>query len=314
MPISSFDRYFLHLPPLDRKADFDAFWDRAIAEVKKVALEPELAKNNRKSSHRFTVYDASYKGFTRGAVTGELLIPRKTRKPRVIIHVHDYNSPARYPQQVLDESASYLFLTLRGHHDLIVPVETGDEEKKTPGYMIENILDRDTYYLKAVYLDVYRSIDMLRLMPDVRCDAVGIIGKGIGAAAGIFTAAHSDRIAALVIDTPAFCRLPLSQNISDSEATREINEFISAGKNRKKQVKENLTYFDALNFADRIGCPVLATVGFRDTASPPECVFSLFNHILSEKTIEVYPDEGNRAGGGEQFRKSLEWLVARIQN
>ncbi len=313
MAISNFDKYFLHLPPLDRKDDFVRFWEKAIAEIKKVPLEPELVKNGRKSSHRFKVYDVTYKGFTRSAISGELMVPGKASKPRVIIHIHDYNSPARHPQQELDESAAYLFVTLRGHNDLIVPADS-EEIQKSPGYMIENILDRDTYYMKAVYLDVYRAIDMLRLVPDVRCDAIGVIGKGIGAAAAVFAAAFSDRIAALVIDTPAFCRLPMSQNLSQSEASMEINEFITGGKNRKKQVKDNLTYFDALNFSDRINCPVLATVGFRDTVSPPECVFSLFNHILSEKTIEVYPDEGNKAGGEGQFRKSIQWLATRINS
>ncbi|HQL83535.1 MAG TPA: acetylxylan esterase, partial [Spirochaetota bacterium] len=106
--------------------------------------------------------------------------------------------------------------------------------------------------------------------------------------------------------------LPLSQNLSVSDAAIEINEFVAALKSRKKQVKDNLTYFDALNFSDRIECPVLATVGFKDSIAPPECVFSLFNHILSEKTIEVFPEEGNTAGGNEQFKKSIGWLSARI--
>lgn len=311
MPLSNFDKYFLNLPPLDKKNDFDQFWEKAIAEIRKIPLETELVKNGRKSTHRFGCYDVTYKGFTKTAITGELLIPRGTLKPKVILYVHDYNSEIRYQQQNLDESVAYFFMTLRGHSDIIKPTGT-DEEPASPGYMVENILDRDTYYAKAVYLDLYRSIDMLRLVPDINCSSIGIIGKGFGAAVAIFTAAFSDRVAALVMETPSFCHLSMSQNISESDATNEINEFIATLKAKKKQVKENLTYFDALNFADKITCPVLATVGFRDTLSPPECVFSLFNHIQSEKVIEVYPEEGNSAGGEAQFKKSIQWLTGRI--
>ncbi|HOD14821.1 MAG TPA: acetylxylan esterase [Spirochaetota bacterium] len=311
MPLSNFDKYFLNLPPLDRKPDFDQFWEKAIAETRKVPLDTELVKNSRKSTHRFTHYEVSYKGFTKSTITGELLVARGKQKPKVILHIHDYNSVVKYPQQALDESVAYFFITLRGHNDFIKPVET-EEERTTPGYMIENILDRDTYYVKAVYLDVLRSIDMLRLVPEINCSAIGMYGKGLGAAAAAFCAAFSDRVTAMVMDTPSFCHLPLSQNLSVSDAAIEINEFVAALKSRKKQVKDNLTYFDALNFSDRIECPVLATVGFKDSIAPPECVFSLFNHILSEKTIEVFPEEGNTAGGNEQFKKSIGWLSARI--
>jgi cephalosporin-C deacetylase len=311
MPLSNFDKYFLNLPPQDKKNDFDQFWEKAIAEIKKIPLETELVKNGKRTTHRFASYDVSYKGFTRTTVTGELLIPRGTPKPKVIIYVHDYNSEVQFSQQTLDDSVSYFFINLRGHTEIVRHADT-EEEPASPGYMVENILDRDTYYVKAVYLDLYRSIDMLRLIPDINCSAIGIIGKGFGAAAAVFTTAFSDRVAALVMETPAFCHLSLSQNISESDASNEINEFVSTVKAKKKQIKENLTYFDALNFADRIGCPVLATVGFKDTLSPPECVFSLFNHIRSEKVIEVYPEEGNTAGGNAQFKKSIQWLVKQI--
>ncbi len=311
MPLSNFDKYFLNLPPQDKKADFDQFWERSITEAKKAPLETELAKNNRKSSHRFTSYDVSYKGFARTTITAELLVPRKVRKPRALVHVHDYNNLVPRPQQELEDSLAHFFITLRGHANIIAP-SVDEEEPSSPGYLIENILDRDAYYVKAVYLDLYRAIDLLRLIPDLNCSAIGAMGKGFGAAAAVFITAFTGRIAALVLDTPAFCHLALGQNLARSDASREINEFVATARNKKKLVKDNLTYFDALNFADMIFCPVLATVGFKDTISPPECVFSLFNHIRSEKVMEVYPEEGNSAGGNAQFRKSQEWVAARI--
>jgi cephalosporin-C deacetylase len=311
MPHSNFDKYFLNLPPQDKKIDFDQFWEKSIAEIKKIPLETELVKNTRKTTNRFNSYDVSFRGYSKSTITGEFLVPRKAVKPKTIIHIHDYNSLVQYPQQYLEESAAYFFITLRGHNDILKPVES-EEEHTSPGYMIENILDRDTYYVKAVYLDLYRSIDMLRLIPDINCNSIGVIGKGFGAAAAVFTTAFSDRVTALVLDTPAFCHLPLSQNIAESDATREINEFVSTVKSKKKQIKDNLTYFDAINFADKIQAPVLATVGFKDVISPPECVFSLFNHIRSEKVMEVYPEDGNTAGGNAQFEKSIRWLVERI--
>jgi len=305
----SFDRYFLHLPPLNKEKDFNTFWDKAIAELKKIPIEPVLKKDPKSSTHRFTAYEAHFTGYIKTRIGGHILIPNGKDKPRVIIHIHDYNKPVSISQNFLDDSSAYFFLTLRGH-DVLPKIQA--DTPQSPGYVIENILDRDTYYAKAVYLDVLRSIDMLRLVADVNCSSIGMMGTGFGAAAALFSAAYSDRVMALVLDAPSFCYLSLSQNISTNEATGEINEFIASRKSRKKEIKRNLSYFDALNFSDRITCPVLAVTGFKDTVSPPECVFALFNHLLAEKTVEVYPDEGYGAGGEQQLRKSIGWLTRRI--
>lgn len=308
MAAIDFDKYFLHLPPFDRENDFFSFWDNSIAELKKIPITPEFHLE-KKSSDRFEVYKIKYNGYLKSKTTGELLIPKKIKKPRVIIHIHDYNSIVKYRQDKLDNSIAYLFLKLRGHEKLPLKAE---EEPKTPGYMIEHILDINTYYVKAAFLDVFRSIDVMRLNQELDCSKIGILGKGFGAAAALFAAAFSSRINAVVLETPSFCYLPMGQNLSTGDAAKEINNFLSMRKGKKKQIKKNLSYFDSLNFADKIDKDILTIVGLKDTISPPQCVFALFNHFKCEKTIEVYPDDGNDAGSHQQFKKSISWLIERI--
>ncbi len=302
---NDFDRFFLHLPPFDREKNFNQFWANAIKEMKSVSIEPHYERIIRKSSMKYDFFNVTFKGSNRSAVSGDLYYPRGTKRAKVIVLIHDYNRDFLYNPKLLTGGMAYFYLRLRGHDIL---EKKPEEEVTSPGYIIENILEKDNYYIKEVYLDAYRTIDALRLNNNLDCSEIGIIGKGLGAALALFTAAFSERIKALVLDTPSFSYLPLYQNISTSDATNEINEFIANHKAKKNQVKKNLTYYDAINFADMIRCPVLAIVGFKDTISPPECVFALFNHLLTDKTIEVYPDEGNSAGGDEQFIKSLQWL------
>ncbi len=304
----SFDKYFLHLPPFDRAEDFFIFWEKALADFKKNPINPDFTRE-KKPEDRFVSYRVTYSGFLKTGITGELLVPVKREKPKVIIDIHDYNRSTRFRRNTLDKRFAYLFLRLRGHDRI---QSSKESEQKTPGFMIEHILDINTYYVKAAFLDVYRSIDVLRLNNELDCSSIGVIGKGFGAAAALFSAAFSNRIKALVLETPSFSYLPLGQNISTSDAASEINDFLNERKGKKKIIKDNLTYFDAINFSDRIQQPVLATVGLRDTISPPECVFALFNHLECEKTIEVYPEEGNEAGGTEQSKKTISWLVKKI--
>ena len=311
MAITDFDKFFMNFPPLERESDFAAFWEKAAAEIKKIPLELS-AKKNKKGDGYFSYVSLSFRSFMKTQITGELLMPKHSENVPVVIVVHDYNRRNEINEELLDDSLAYFFIVMRGHS--IVNELPDDDEKDTPspGYLIENILDKETYYIKAVYLDVLRSIDALRLIAKLDCSSIGIIGKGLGAAAGLFASVNSKRVAALVLDTPSFCYLALSQNKSEDDTAKEINDYISKSKALKKKIKLNLSYFDALNFSDMLDCPVLTTVGFKDILAPPECVFALFNHLTCEKTLEIYPDEGNTAGGDEQFRKSINWIKGRI--
>jgi len=305
--INDFDRYFAQLPPFDRERDFDDFWERSIRELRDVPMEAALDVNKKRARSGFKRYDVGFRGINRSRTTGTLLVPEKAQKPRVILVFHDYFRENHYLNYEFDPSVAYFFLTMKGHEHLKYD-ETG-EERTTPGYMVDNILEIENYYVREIYLDAYRTIDMLRLRSFLDCSSVGIIGKGLGAAMAIFASCYSGRVKALFLDTPSFAHLPESQNVSKSDAAGEINAYIEKHRAKGKQVKKNLTYFDAMNFSDRVTCPAMVTVGFRDPLAPPECVFALFNHMLCDKTLEVYPDQGNEAGGEKQFQKTLKWMI-----
>lgn len=314
MAIKSFDKFFLNLPELTREEDFDRFWEKSISEIKKVAIEPEINENHRRSTTKFRVYDVTYNGFLKTKIRGLLYFPKKMERSRVIIHLHDYNRyPGKSIPRILPDTAAHLFIILRGH-DIIEHRTQEEEEQNRPlGFIVENIIDMETYYARAVYLDVYRSVDFLRLINFIDCNKIGIYGKGFGAAAGFFTAVYSPRIGAIVMDSPVFCNLPLSQNISTSDTSVEINDIINVQKGKKSQIKKNLTYFDIINFSRNLNCPAMFVTGLLDEISPPECVLGLFNNLQVEKTIEVYPDEGNEAGGDTQHIRAVNWLISEIE-
>ena len=309
MAIENFDTFILHFPELDRRVDFHSFWKKSITDLKSIPIDPVSKKNSRKNQSGFITYEITFKSAGRTPVTGILYVPVKTKKPRIIIHIHDYNNTPYLHERFMDPSLAYFVLTLRGHG--LLKKSSGDEEI-SPGFMTENILDKESYYVLGIYLDTLRAIEMLRLIGNLDCSSVGIIGRGLGAACAVFAASYSERVRALVLDSPSFCELPLNQNIAKSDAAREINEFITHSRKSKKQIKLNLTYFDALNFSDMVRVPVLMVCGFKDILSPPECVFGMFNRLKCDKTIEVYPEEGHEAGGLQQLVKSLAWLKERV--
>lgn len=309
MAIKAFDRYFMNMPGLTMEDDFNKFWEKSINDIKKIPIEPEVHVSAKASAGKFRYYEISYNGFLKVKVKGFMYVPKHLKKSKIIIHLHDYNVyPDKDSSKLLDERCAHLFLILRGH-EMIKNRKKEENEERALGFIVENIIDLQTYYARSVFLDVYRSIDFLRLINIIDCSDIGIVGTGFGAAAGFFTAICSDRVKGIVMDSPLFCDIPLIQNLSNSDAAREINDIIAIQKNKKVQIKKNLSYFDIINFADDLKCPALFITGLKDTSSPSECVMGLFNRLKCEKFIEVYPDEGEKPGGDKQRKASVKWIT-----
>ncbi len=303
--VSDFDKYFLHLPRISQPDDFDSFWQNAINELKKTPIDVQYVHNKRKSTGKFSAYDMTYIGYNKMQLYATLYIPDKISRPHVVILFHDYDDLESYAHFPIDLPFAYCFVELRGHRNII---HYDQEQNQYPGFMTEGILEKEDYYVKALYLDGLRTIDALRLHNNLDCSKIAIIGKGLGGAIAVFTASKSNRVLALVLDTPSFCYLDKAQNIAKSVIANEINTFIEQHRSKKSVIKKNLTFFDALQFVKEISCPVLTIVGFKDSLSPAECVFALFNHLQCDKTIEVYPEEGHNAGGIDQQKRMIEWI------
>jgi cephalosporin-C deacetylase-like acetyl esterase len=54
-------------------------------------------------------------------------------------------------------------------------------------------------------------------------------------------------------------------------------------------------YFDAMNFATRIKCPTVVSVGFVDKVCPPTSIFAAYNNIAAsvQKQIVMRPAMGH---------------------
>jgi len=73
------------------------------------------------------------------------------------------------------------------------------------------------------------------------------------------------------------------------------------------EVFRTLSYFDNMNLAERITCPVLMNVGLQDVICPPSTIYAAFNHLGSEtKEMKVFPYNGHEGNPTHTLDK-LRW-------
>src|SRR5262249_20520181 len=93
------------------------------------------------------------------------------------------------------------------------------------------------------------------------------------------------------------CGFINAARLTHSYPYEEINEYLRLHPEREERVRQTLEYFDSINFAPRITCPIIVNVSLQDDVCPPETGFALFREIASaDKKLYPYNNGMHDAG------------------
>ena len=74
---------------------------------------------------------------------------------------------------------------------------------------------------------------------------------------------------------------------------------------------ETLRYFDGVNFATRIKCPMVVGIALEDEVCPPETSYAAYDRLAGEKELWLFPESGH--GNAHDYQKQeTAWLEQRI--
>jgi cephalosporin-C deacetylase len=292
--MTNFDEYF------QTSADtstiphhYDQFWKDSIEYLKEFPLNLKITRKKGKLFNKYNEFELCFDSVDKYQLRGRLFIPLKANtKPPMIIRFPDYMSEEKFSPELYDHGYAQMILELRGQREAISLMEQSEEKQKLSyGYFSENMLEPDKYYMRKLYLDAIRSLDVIRLIKEVDKNKVSVWGKGIGAAMAVFLQHNADRISSIVLEEPTFVYLELTQNVSKSAYAEEINEYIKKNRLNKKKIKENLAYFDVIYIASKINIPVLMFINIEKKDVAPQGGFALFHRIPENKDMVIFTDQ-----------------------
>jgi len=315
LPLAELKSY---LPPLTREDDFASFWDENRRLSAEQPLNPELTPYDHPAV--VSVYKVFYDGFGGGRICGWYLVPKYPMPAQgypAMIVAHGYSGskgqPADHFAWVL-QGFAVLALDTRGQSGEGVDSGTYSFGAR-PGYLTKGILDKNEYYYRQVYMDHVRGMDFLHTRPEIDRLRIGATGGSQGGALALAMAALDGRFAAAAADMPALCHfrrtLELSNNVFP---LAEIAEFIMRWPDREEQVYRTLSYFDNMNWAGWITCPVLVSVGLQDVICTPSTIFAAYNRLAGRKEIRVFPYHGHEGiswHNEEKMRWAKKYILDR---
>ena len=176
-----------------------------------------------------------------------------------------------------------------------------------PGLLVDNIIDRNTYAYRGFYIDAMRAVDFALTRPEIDASRIGLQGGSQGGALTITTAAlRSGKIACGAAGAPYLCGFMDAASLTHSYPYEEMNEYMRLYPERIQQVRDTVAYFDGINFAPQITCPMHVSLGLCDDVCPPETGFDVIRAMTnSDVSHNAYERCGHESGA--------YWKMANIE-
>lgn len=304
------DELFAYSPPLTKRPDFDEFWKETVEIARSVELMPTRQAYDYPVPF-VKVYTITYYGFDNTKIHGWFMVPDFDEKSKYpcLIHYHGFPGNSGFPSLYLQwimMGVAVLAIDLRDQNG-----RTGNcasySSGSTQNVMCKGLLDKEEYYYRAVYMDCVKAIDFACSQPEADHRKIIVEGASQGGSLSMSVCALDSRPVLCMVDVPGFNNLEkrIEAGVGSDSG---ITGYLQAHPDCTEQVLETLSYFDNMNLADRIRCPVFASVGLRDTVCPAKLYFSAYNRIRSRKEIRIYPFNGHEGGGVFHNELKLKYL------
>ena len=266
--------------------DFDSFWEGVLAELKDIPLEPEITLVPLRSTPDVNVYEVHYFSLGGIRIAGWYCVPAQGSGPfPTLIEFPGYKSEPSLPRAWAQRGVAILSVAVRG--------KLRSHEDFNPGYpglLVSGIDSPGTYAYRGVISDCSRGIDFLLTRPEVDRERIFAHGASQGGGLTLISTALRSEIKGGASACPFLCAFPDSPGMALTYPYNELNCYLRAYPDRKEQVLTVLSYFDAVNFAGRIRCPMAVGIPLEDTICPPETQYAAYRSLAGPKEVWLIPN------------------------
>ena len=285
--------------------DFDSFWKKALKEAGKVDFNAETTPLPQYSTDKVEV---SLVKLTVGPdgrnMYGYLTRPKDGQKHPVLFCPPGAGA-AKISPTTFYSDRGFIYLNVNIHSGC--NPELDDEayakaRKVADNYNRRGIGDKQTFYYRSVYTGCSRCIDFLCTLSDWDGRNVGVTGGSQGGALTIVTAALNPKVTFCSPFYPALCDLFGFKN----GRAGGWPKYFQTG-DEQEGAAETLPYYDVVNFARLLKCPVFYSFGYNDDTCSPSSTFAAYNAITAPKTLSITPSSGHWRFP-ETNDESVEWM------
>lgn len=301
--------------------DYDEYWQRAKADLKKCSLKYEL-KRSSQHYRNCEAYDLYFIGVGGAKIHCQFLKPKDIQgKIPAVVQFHGYwcNSGEWFSKlSFVEEGFCVLAMDVRGQGGESEDNGVYPKGNTQSGHVIRGLesADPDDLFYRNVFLDSAQCALIAMNMDFVDENNVFATGGSQGGALTVACASLVPNLKSAAPLYPFLCDFRgIYQNNFNCPSYEEITWYFRQRDPihlREDFFFERLGYIDLKNRTKDIKCDILWIMGLMDNICPPFSQMAAYNGITSQKKIIYYPEYGHEglAYSGdiilEHFLKMLE--------
>ncbi len=283
-----------------RPADFDAYWARALEEMRTVNSSVQLVPSFF-AVPQADCFDLYFTGVRNARIHALYLRPKHVHEPHpAIIQFHGYKGSAG---DFTDKLAyvsfgwSVIAMDVRGQGGS--SEDTGGVKGTTVhGHIIRGLdEDPDNMLFRHIFLDTAQLANIVMNLPEVDPNRVGVTGWSQGGGLTLACASLEPRVKRIA---PVYPFLSDYKRVWEMDLAKNAYEELRAyfrrhdpQHKREHEIFTQLGYIDIQHLVSRIQSEVLMGVGLMDEICPPSTQFAAYNKINAPKALELFPDFGH---------------------
>jgi len=266
-------------PVVARPDDFDAFWSSTLASLRDVPIDYRVGTVTR-APEGVRLEPVRYRSFGNVEIQGFYLRPDPTAgapaAPRpLVITTHGYNSRCNPTLEARHARTMDVFcFDVRGF-GLSQRACAVDPD----GYVLTGLTSPETSILRGAVADYIRAAEVALRLRRTTETCVVFHGRSFAGALAFMAEALSALARFLVVSVPTLGWAEGRRALVKDGSGREINDYLARVPSHDAAIMHTLSYFDTVNFANRVRCPTIVGVGMRDDIVPAETVYAIVNHM-----------------------------------
>lgn len=291
-----------------RPGDFDAYWEKALAELQATDPAPVLEPSTAIQPRNAEAFDLWFTGVGGARIYAKYLRPKNiSGSVPAVLSFHGYTGNSGDWQDKLNyvsEGFAVAAMDCRG--------QGGRSEDNASvkgnthhGHFIRGLDDSPEKLLfRSIFLDTAQLARVVMGLQEVDAERVGCMGGSQGGALSLVCASLVPQIKRCVSVFPFLSDYKRVWEMDlAKDAYAELKTFFrhfDPLHEREEEIFTRLGYIDIKNLTPRIKAECLLGLTLMDNICPPSTQFAAYNNISAKKDAVIYPDFGHEGLPGFQ--------------
>jgi cephalosporin-C deacetylase-like acetyl esterase len=292
-------------PSITRPEDFSAFWRSTRMQLEQIApgIEHHSLMPGKVPGIRAEIVSFLSLGHVR--ISAYYLRWQDDQPRPLVISSHGYGNQCRPRWDWASQGVNVLSVDIRGFGIS----KSALSNPSRWGYVLTGIETPETSVIRAAICDYMQAARVGRQLCQEQMSKLVFEGVSFSGGLALMSQAILQQADLLAIGVPTFGWAEGRNLFVKSGSGAEVSRYLAQRPDHVEDTMLVLRYFDAVNFADKINCPVLLALGLKDDVVPAKTVYAIANHLHVPYELIEFP-VSHSDGPEEQQWKQFEsyWL------